>query len=170
MFPVDGVKLGLQSLRSYLLVETSENLLGAAAHRTEKLPDLPALALKGDVARAAEKYMNASAVNATRSATPARTTHLSKEGLMADILMPNLNNGYEEYLVETNDDQMSTGILANNTPAPIVLRRRKGDDEDAILRSAIKSMRSQSVSPMPEDLDINIEHMADLIAYIKILK
>jgi putative heme-binding domain-containing protein len=92
---------------------------------------------------------------------------------MADILMPNLNieSGYEEYLVEGPDGQMITGILAKETPTSITLRRRKGE-EDTILRSSIRTMRTLSVSPMPEDLDknVSIEQMADLIAYIKSLK
>jgi putative heme-binding domain-containing protein len=100
------------------------------------------------------------------------TTHY-KESLMADILMPNLNieSGYEEYLVEGPDGQMITGILAKETPTSITLRRRKGE-EDTILRSSIRTMRTLSVSPMPEDLDknVSIEQMADLIAYIKSLK
>jgi hypothetical protein len=44
-------------------------------------------------------------------------------------------------------------------------------EEDVILRSAINSIRSLSVSPMPEGLeqDIDLRGMADLIACIKSL-
>jgi putative heme-binding domain-containing protein len=96
-----------------------------------------------------------------------------KETLLADILMPNQNieAGYEEYLVETTDGQQITGILAKETPTTLTLRRKKGE-QDTVLRSKVRSMRSLSVSPMPENLDesITIEQMADLIAFIKGLK
>jgi putative heme-binding domain-containing protein len=96
-----------------------------------------------------------------------------KETLLADILMPNQNieGGYEEYLLETADGRQVTGILAKETPTTLTLRRRKGD-EDIILRSSVKNLRSLSVSPMPEDLEksIGVDEMADLIAFIKSLK
>jgi putative membrane-bound dehydrogenase-like protein len=96
-----------------------------------------------------------------------------KETLLADVLMPNQNieGGYEEYLVETTAGREITGILARETPTTLTLRRRKSD-EDTILRSSVKSMRSLSLSPMPEDLEksITVDQMADLIAYIKSLK
>lgn len=96
-----------------------------------------------------------------------------KESLLSDILMPNQNieAGYEEYLVQTTDGREITGILAKETPTTLTLRRRKGE-EDTILRSSVKSMRSLSLSPMPEDLEksITVEEMADLITFIKSLK
>jgi putative heme-binding domain-containing protein len=99
-------------------------------------------------------------------------TRRYKETLLSDILMPNQNieGGYEEYLVETTDGREVTGILAKETPTTLTLRRRKGE-EDTILRTSVKGMRSLSVSPMPEDLEQNltVEQMADLIAYIKSL-
>jgi putative heme-binding domain-containing protein len=96
-----------------------------------------------------------------------------KETLLADIVMPNqsIESGYEEYLVETADRRELTGILAKETPTTLTLRRRKGE-EDTILRSSVKSMRSLSVSPMPEELEkgLTVEQMADLIAFVKSLK
>jgi putative heme-binding domain-containing protein len=96
-----------------------------------------------------------------------------KETLLADILMPNqtIEGGYEEYLVETADGREITGILAKETATTLTLRRRKGD-EDTIMRSSVKSLRSLSLSPMPEDVEksITVEQMADLIAFIKSLK
>jgi mono/diheme cytochrome c family protein len=83
----------------------------------------------------------------------------------------NIEGGYEEYLLQTNDGRDITGILAKETATTLTLRRRKGD-EDVILRSNVKSLRSLSLSPMPEDLEksITVDQMADLIAYIKSLK
>jgi putative heme-binding domain-containing protein len=96
-----------------------------------------------------------------------------KETLLADILMPNQNieSGYEEYLLDTTDGRQITGILAKETPTTLTLRRKKGD-EDTVLRSTVKNLRSLSLSPMPEDLEknISVNEMADLIAYIKALR
>ena len=87
--------------------------------------------------------------------------------------MPNqaIEGGYEEYLLETTDGREITGILAKETPTTLTLRRKKGD-EDTILRSSVKDLRSLNLSPMPEDLEksISLDQMADLIAYIKSLK
>ena len=95
-----------------------------------------------------------------------------KEVLLADILMPNtaVETGYEEYMVETKDGRMITGVLSKETPASVTIRQAKGV-EDNVLRSNIDTMYSLSVSPMPEGFEdqIDIEAMADLIAFIKSL-
>lgn len=96
----------------------------------------------------------------------------NRETLMTDILIPNesIEAGYEEYLLETNDGRSITGVMAAETPETVTLRRAKGE-EDTIRRSNIASLRSLSVSPMPEDIeqDISVQGMADLLAYLKSL-
>lgn len=96
----------------------------------------------------------------------------NKETLMTDILIPNesIEAGYEEYLLETNDGRSVTGVMAAETPETVTLRRAKGE-EDTIRRSNIASLRSLSVSPMPEDIEqsISVQGMADLLAYLKSL-
>ena len=96
----------------------------------------------------------------------------NKEHLLQDILLPNesIESGYEEYLIETTDGRSISGLIATQTPTTLVLRRAKGQ-EDAVLRSSIAEMRSLSVSAMPEDVekDIDVEEMADLLAYLKSL-
>jgi len=96
-----------------------------------------------------------------------------KETLLADILIPNqrIEGGYEEYLIETTDGRQITGLLAKETPTSLTLRRKRGE-EDTVLRSSVKSLRSLTVSPMPEDVEkaITVEQMAHLIAYIKSLR
>ena len=93
-----------------------------------------------------------------------------KEVLLADILIPNqaIEPGYEEFMIETNDGRIITGVVAKETPASVTIHRAKGEG-DVILRSAIRSIRSLSVSLMPDgfEKDIDITGMADLIAYIK---
>jgi putative membrane-bound dehydrogenase-like protein len=95
-----------------------------------------------------------------------------KEVLLADILIPNqsIEAGYEEYMIEASDGRLLTGVVAKETPSSVTIRRAKGE-QDVILRSAIQSIRSLSVSPMPEGLEqeIDLRGMADLIAYIKSL-
>jgi putative heme-binding domain-containing protein len=95
-----------------------------------------------------------------------------KGQLMTDILMPNLNleDGYEEYLAQTTDGRLITGVISKQNPMAVTLRRAKGE-EDTILRSNITNLRSLSLSPMPEDLEkgINLEGMADLLAFLKSL-
>lgn len=96
----------------------------------------------------------------------------NRETLMTDILIPNesIEAGYEEYLLETNDGRSITGVMAAETPESVTLRRAKGE-EDTIRRSNIASLRSLSVSPMPEDIEqgISVQGMADLLAYLKSL-
>lgn len=161
----------------------AHSLLGEAAQSDRKAVYnryLPALTMKGNVQKGRAVYVRVCSECHKLGNTGSEvgpdlrtvTTHY-KEALMADILMPNLNieSGYEEYLVEGTDGQSITGILAKETPTTITLRRRKGE-EDTVLRASIKSMRSLSVSPMPEDLDknVSVEQMADVIAYLKSLK
>ncbi|HYM12691.1 MAG TPA: PVC-type heme-binding CxxCH protein [Bryobacterales bacterium] len=96
-----------------------------------------------------------------------------KETLLNDILIPsqNIEDGYEEYMVETTDGRMITGVIAAQTASTITLRRAKGE-QDTVPRSIIASLRSLNVSPMPEDLEkkISVDRMADLLAYLKSLR
>ena len=93
-----------------------------------------------------------------------------KEQLLADILIPNqaVETGYEEYVVETVDGRSLSGVIAEETPTSITIRRAKGE-QDTVLRRNVESMYSLSLSPMPEDLEksISVQGMADLIAYMK---
>ena len=94
----------------------------------------------------------------------------AKEELLANILDPNANiaPGYEEYLIQTGDGRLITGVIANQNATSVTLRRTK-EEEDTVLRRAISEMRVLSVSAMPENLEdsINLEQMADLLEYLK---
>ena len=98
--------------------------------------------------------------------------HRPKKQLLRDILMPNevLEAGYAEYLVETTDGRSVSGIMAEQTPTTLTLRRAQGE-QDTILRSNVAELRSLGVSSMPDDVekDISVEAMGDLLAYIKSL-
>jgi putative heme-binding domain-containing protein len=90
--------------------------------------------------------------------------------LLSSILDPNANiaPGYEEYLVQTIDGRILTGVIANQNATSVTLRRNKGD-EDTILRPAIADMRVLTVSAMPENLEegISVEQMSGLLEYLK---
>lgn len=100
----------------------------------------------------------------------ASITNRTREDLLTQILNPNayIVPGYEEYMLETADGRWVTGIMAKETATSIILRRRAGE-EDTILRSNINSLRSSSVSLMPENLetDLSLQDMADLLQYLK---
>jgi putative membrane-bound dehydrogenase-like protein len=97
-------------------------------------------------------------------------TQRSKEELLENILDPNANivPGYEEYVVQTKDGTMSTGVIANHSATTLTLRRGAGE-EDTVLLKNIADLRSLTVSAMPEDLeqDVSVEQMADLLEYLR---
>ncbi len=161
----------------------AQALLGEASQGDRKAvyeKYLPALTMNGDAARGKKVFDRTCTechkvgnLGAEVGPDLRTVTKHYKETLLADILIPNQNieSGYEEYLVDTIDGRQISGILAKETPTTLTLRRRKGE-EDTILRSSVKALRSLSVSSMPEDIEksITVPEMADLIAYIKSLK
>jgi putative heme-binding domain-containing protein len=97
-------------------------------------------------------------------------TRRSKEELLENILDPNANivPGYEEYVVQTKDGTMITGVIANHSATTLTLRRGAGQ-EDTVLLNNIADLRSLTVSAMPEDLEnaFSVEEMADLLEYLR---
>jgi putative heme-binding domain-containing protein len=102
----------------------------------------------------------------------ASVTNRTREDLLLQILDPNayITPGYEEYIMETTDGRLITGVIAKETATSVTLRRSEGE-EDTLLRSNIASLRSSSVSLMPENLEtgITLQGMADLLQYLKSL-
>lgn len=94
----------------------------------------------------------------------------SKDELLGNILDPNANiaPGYEEYMIQTTDSKLITGVIAGQNATSVTLRRRKGE-EDTVMRSNIAEMRVLTVSAMPENLEegIDLDQMADLLEYLK---
>jgi putative membrane-bound dehydrogenase-like protein len=93
-----------------------------------------------------------------------------KQALLTDILMPSktIAQGYEAYVVETNSGSTVDGVIGAQTPASIALRHEDGK-EDVIQRKDIKRMYVTNLSAMPGDLEkqVDIQHMADLLEYLK---
>ena len=160
----------------------AEKLLGdARAGDRKKVYEkyLPAIRIAGSTERGRKVYEKACSECHKIGATGfdvgpdlKGVTTRYKEALLTDILIPNqqIEGGYEEYEVETTDGRTLTGVL-KETATTLTLRRAKGQ-EDTVLRSSVKGLRSLSVSPMPDDLEksVSVSEMADLIAYIKSLK
>ena len=93
-----------------------------------------------------------------------------KNFFLTKILDPNVNisPGYETYVIETRNGATVTGLIAQDSPTSLMLRREEGEEE-TILRRNIATLRVSSVSTMPEGLeeDINPSEMADLLEYLQ---
>ena len=93
-----------------------------------------------------------------------------KTFLLAKILDPNLNisPGYETYVIETENGATVTGIIAQDSPTSLMLRREEGEEE-TVLRRNIVTLRVSNVSTMPEGLEesINLSEMTDLLEYLQ---
>ena len=95
---------------------------------------------------------------------------LTKGYMLTQILDPNANiaGGYEEYIIETADGGTVTGIMVEDSATSVTLRR-KGGDQDTVLRSTILRIRPSTVSAMPEGMEreINQQQMSDLLEYLQ---
>jgi putative heme-binding domain-containing protein len=93
-----------------------------------------------------------------------------KQKLLVSILDPNASiaAGYEEYIVETKDERMVTGVMVQESETSVTLRRSKGE-EDTILRDNIVRLRAGTVSAMPDGLEneISVEQMINLLEYLR---
>ena len=140
----------------------------------------PALQLKGDPARGRTIFRSTCAgchrlekfgteVGPNLAAMASR----GAEAVLVNVLDPNreVTPQYVDYIVETNDNRTLTGMLAAETATGVTLRRAE-NATDTVLRSNIKRMRSGQMSIMPEGLEqqIDVQGMADLIAYVTSVK
>ena len=93
-----------------------------------------------------------------------------KKFLLTKILDPNVNisPGYETYVIETENGATVTGVIVQDSPTSMMLRREEGEEE-TVLRRNIATLRVSSVSTMPEGLEenINLSEMTDLLEYLQ---
>jgi putative heme-binding domain-containing protein len=93
--------------------------------------------------------------------------------LLNAILDPNreVKPAYVGYVVRTNDGQDFLGVVAAETATSVTLRQAAGVEE-VIPRRNIRSMRSSSVSIMPDGLEAGISppRMADLLRFLQTLR
>ena len=80
-------------------------------------------------------------------------------------------SGFEEYVVELKDGSRLTGVMVQESETTVTLRRSRGE-EDTVLRGNIASLRSATVSAMPDGLEdeITLKEMTDLLEYLQSLK
>jgi putative heme-binding domain-containing protein len=92
------------------------------------------------------------------------------EQLLMDILDPNraIDANYLSYTVVTRTGQVLTGIVTSESAAGITLLQQDGKSAN-LLRDDLDEVRTSGVSLMPEGVEreIDIQAMADLIAFIK---
>ncbi len=137
---------------------------------------LPALQLQGDATRgkaiyvercfschrlAGQGYALGPDLETVRSA--------GKEKTLLNILDPNreVAPNYVSYLVETKSDESWLGLIVNETPTSLTLRRANGE-ETVIPRATAAKVQSQGLSIMPEGLEegLTAQALADLLEYI----
>jgi putative heme-binding domain-containing protein len=76
-----------------------------------------------------------------------------------------------QYLVETKEGQVYTGLLAEKSATHVVLKNQ-GDKETRIPADKVATLAPQPSSIMPELLlrDLTAEQVADLLAFLESLK
>lgn len=91
------------------------------------------------------------------------------ETILVNVLDPNreVNPEYLNYTVLTEDGRTMTGMIAAESATSLTLKRAESAT-DQVLRREIELLQSTGMSIMPEGMEelINVQGMADLIAYI----
>jgi putative heme-binding domain-containing protein len=143
------------------------------------------LTLKGNAGRGKELFFKSAGtqcVNCHRIAGTGSTLgpdlsqigkKYSKALILENILEPSksIDPKYLTYLIETKDGQVHTGLLADKTPAEVVLRSA-ADKETRIPTAKVETMVPQKNSIMPEQLlrDLTAQQVADLLEFLASLK
>lgn len=100
----------------------------------------------------------------------ASVTQRPTESLLLDILDPNraVESRYLNYVVLTKQGQVMNGMIVNESPTHIVLRRAEGQ-ESTVARQQIEALRSTGQSLMPDDLDqsLDAQALADLVNLLR---
>lgn len=99
----------------------------------------------------------------------ADTAAKSREQLLTAVLDPNreVNPAFVNYVAETEDGRVLTGIIAAESAAGITLRR-EGNAEETIRRDNLVTLTSTGKSIMPEGLEreISVRQLADLLEFL----
>src|SRR5262249_134539 len=97
----------------------------------------------------------------------------SGRDLLESILVPSstLAPGYENYVVQTTDGQIFTGIIGRQSQELVVLLD-SARNEQRIRRDQIEQIRRQSTSIMPEGFGRTLtrDQLRDLLAFLQGLK
>jgi putative heme-binding domain-containing protein len=93
-----------------------------------------------------------------------------REAILLHTIVPEheIMPGYAAYRLQLKDGRDLEGMIANESPTHVQLRRALGEEE-SVAREQIISMESSGLSLMPQELEKNMsrQDMADLVAYLK---
>jgi putative membrane-bound dehydrogenase-like protein len=137
---------------------------------------MPALNLRGDAANGKVIYAERCASchragNEGFALGPDMVTVKTsgKEKLLVNILDPNREVApqFIAYEIETKDGESVIGVISGETATGVTVRQAFGK-ESAVLRSDMKTMRSQGQSLMPDELEAGLtpQSLADLLEFI----
>lgn len=91
-------------------------------------------------------------------------------GILMNVLQPSLEirEGFETFLVSTDDGRQLSGFIADQDSGVVVLRGVDGKNV-IVPRDTIEDMRAAPVSLMPEGIlkDLSEEQVRDLFAYVR---
>ncbi|MFO1460360.1 MAG: PVC-type heme-binding CxxCH protein [Verrucomicrobiota bacterium] len=97
-------------------------------------------------------------------------TSRTPESLLVDILDPGrqIAPDYAEYAVERTTGEITTGLIASETPTRITIRH-PGSPDESIPQSEIRQIRATGHSLMPVGLEegLQIQDVADLLSFIR---
>ena len=92
------------------------------------------------------------------------------ESILMHVLMPNwlLEQGYENYTIETTGFETFSGIIASQNESSVTLKCAQGVTK-TVLRSEISTIKTAAKSLMPEELEKGMtkQQLRDLIGYLK---
>lgn len=95
------------------------------------------------------------------------------DAILLNVLDPNreVNPQYLSYALTTTDGRSLSGLIAAETATSVTLKRAD-NQTDTVLRIDIDQLKSSGLSLMPEGLEkqIDVQQMADLLAYLKALE
>ena len=149
----------------------------AAASRHDVIAKYrPALTRPGDPVRGREVFQAACAAchragDLGQDVGPNLATirQWSPEQTLLNILDPNreVAPNFIHYVIETKDGRTVDGMIAEENASSVTLKRLGGVQE-TVLRRDIARLQGSSLSLMPEGLEaaINVEQMADLLAFL----
>jgi putative heme-binding domain-containing protein len=96
-----------------------------------------------------------------------------RAALIDSILYPSkvVREGYQQYTIETDDDEAITGALRAESADAITLIDAEGRTHQ-IRKTRVRDRRSSALSLMPEGLcaSLTLEQFADLVAYVESLR
>ena len=94
----------------------------------------------------------------------------SKEAILLHVVVPEqeVAPNFVNYLCETKDGRVLSGLLVTETPSAVTFRQAQGIEE-TVLRSNVASLKASTLSLMPQEMEkgMTAQELADLLAYLK---